>query len=68
MNREWFGPKEIGVGIRSWQGWLTTGVFVAGLFGLAPLVPDDYGLYKVAGIVLWILIFLDIVALTYERK
>jgi hypothetical protein len=33
MMRGWFGPKFTGFGFspRTWQGWLATGVLVAGL-------------------------------------
>jgi hypothetical protein len=36
-GRAWFGPRRFGWGLTpvSWQGWVLTAVYVAGVFALA---------------------------------
>ncbi|HUO92849.1 MAG TPA: hypothetical protein VMU22_08000 [Rhizomicrobium sp.] len=68
--RRWFGPKIIGVGIgpRSWEGWLATLVFAGGGVVLArwlhPLLPKTpVWAFELP----WLALFLLVVALTYGR-
>ena len=68
----WFGPKEPGfeLGIRSWQGWLATAVFLIFLVGPRFINFAAFGLPSWSGTVIRIgaaLIFLPLVYLTYDR-
>jgi len=69
---QWFGPREPGfaLGIRSWQGWVATALFIALLAG-ARFTP-----FAAFGLPAWLgkiaplgvlLIFLSIVYWKYER-
>ena len=69
---QWFGPKEPGfeLGIRTWQGWLATVVFIALLVGVR-FIP-----FQILGFPLWaknvvpgavVVIFLSLVFWKWER-
>ena len=65
---EWFGPKEVGVGIRSWQGWVATAIFVALVFGVGSVSPATIGVWlKLALIAAIIIGYLILVFANYER-
>jgi hypothetical protein len=63
----WFGPKRLGVGIspRSWQGWLVTLGFAAGMLAL-PRLAHGASTWMFAGIAVLFALFGVIVALTYK--
>lgn len=76
MPKGWFGPKIVGYGIspRSWQGWLATALFVAGLIGLltgvtsnlsgfSGLSPDAW---RLALGTVWLGLYFALVRATYK--
>ncbi len=68
----WFGPKEPGfeLGIRAWQGYAATALFVALLIGVHFFPFEDYGwpLWVGDGASLGVvLLFLLLVYFKYER-
>ena len=64
--KRWFGPKMIGFGFSpySWEGWVVTAVFAAGIFGAAQLIPAPAIKFGLMGILL--AVFAVIAALTYR--
>ena len=69
---QWFGPKEPGfeLGIRSWQGWVATAIFLVLLIGARFIPFEGFGLpsiaHKVAPLVV-VLFFLPILYWKWER-
>lgn len=69
---QWFGPKTIGVGVgpRSWQGWLVTVIFLAAIVLSRFVRPEFFGLThwtRAAFIGVLGLGCLALVVLTYEN-
>jgi hypothetical protein len=67
---KWFGPKEVGVGIRSWKGWAVTGAFLVLLFGVGAMSPAEIGVpgwLKLALIAAIVVGYLGLVFAKYER-
>ncbi len=67
MRKGWFGPKRIGWGVspRSWEGWLVTLVFVAGLAAAVRLLGS---VAILAILAVWIGLFMLVVWATYDRN
>lgn len=70
----WFGPKHIGIGARPrrWQGWLVTGLLVAGMIADAGFFhPVQFGLPEICKPVSFIVLvglYLAVIALTYDSE
>jgi hypothetical protein len=67
MRKGWFGPKRIGWGVspRSWEGWVATLVFVAGLAASVRLLGS---VAILAILAVWIGLFMLVVWATYDRN
>lgn len=64
----WFGPKRFGIGISpsSWQGWVSTGIFVA---LLVPIVRvPGHGVLKAGALVVLTLALILIMVRTYGPR
>jgi hypothetical protein len=78
MRPGWFGPKLIGWGVspRSWEGWVVTVIFLAGLAvairWLRPVLEASTGLPPMALtfaiVAVWLALFLAVVGATYQPK
>ena len=67
MKRGWFGPKAFGWGASpaTWEGWLTTAVFVLAMGATAWVQPGDAAAAWIArGVVLSA--YLGVIAATYR--
>ena len=68
MRNPWFGPKRFGIGVspKSWQGWISTLVFILAFVGMHRVFSTDT-------IWLWIgrlgvaILFGAVIYVTYER-
>lgn len=77
MKKGWFGPKRFGVGIspRSWEGWLVTALFVAGLAltmriatpMLAASTGLSFGVIGFTTLAIWLALYVVVIWLTYEK-
>ena len=71
--KRWFGPKVLGIGIgpRSWEGWLTVLIFCAGDALIAKWLPfgtHDADVKRWTALGAWVLLFLVVVVLTYGKN
>jgi len=68
--KAWFGPKFVGIGIgpRSWEGWVATALFALGVLGFARLnrlLHLGPWPMVIAGVA-WIVLYAAVVGLTYR--
>lgn len=71
MSGDWFGPKRIGFGIRpqTWQGWAVLLLFAIVLVVLGiELLPGGNVVGFVIGVIVAIIVFSGIVAVTRKRE
>ena len=69
MSRKWFGKKLFGAGIgpRTWEGWLATGVYLCSLLLVAELLDASF-VTKFLIIVMLSAAFIGLIWLTYDRS
>ncbi len=69
MSRKWFGKKLFGVGIgpRTWEGWLATGVYLCSLLLVAEFLEASFTT-KFLIVAMVSAAFIGLIWLTYDRS